>query len=85
MTRELSRRGILKLAAGSAVAAVLAACWGITRLAKSTAEAEPIVAPPAEEPASAPVDLTPHLIPAPVPVPVPVSQPTQTAAAAEDQ
>jgi drug/metabolite transporter (DMT)-like permease len=66
------------------VAAVLAACWGITRLAKSTAEAEPIVAPPAEEPASAPIDLTPHLIPAPVPVPVPVPQPPQMAAA-EDQ
>ncbi len=64
-------------------AAVLAACWGITRLASSTAAAEPIAEVPAERPKAgpagrpaaqlpAPVSLS---VPVPVPVPVPVVQP----------
>lgn len=68
-------------------AAVLAACWGITRLASSTADAEPIVPVPAVRPsagpaarpaAQAPARIS-IAVPIPVPVPVPVVQPVPLA------
>ena len=72
---------------GIEIAAVLAATWGITRLARSTAEAEPIepVLPPAigtgpvgatpiETTLMTPLANAPHAA-APVPVPIPVAGP----------